>query len=452
MSTICALATAQLNAAIAIIRVSGERAIEICDRITVLKNGKLSGLTAAKERLAYIRDGDRDIDQAMVSVFFAPCSYTGEDMVELYCHGGLFVVQQVLKLLIREGCTLAQRGEFTKRAFLNGKLDLAQAEAVCELIEADTVQAASIAINHIKGRLSKSLNDVYDILTDISAQIAAYCDFPDEGLGQLDEKAVLGQLNTALNRLKKLEAGFETGTVLRDGVDTAIIGAPNAGKSTFLNAMLGYERSIVSDIAGTTRDIVGESVTLGGIRLNLMDTAGIRHGADKLEQLGIKLSKTAIDKAGFIFAVFDSSRKLTDDDYKVIKLIGNKPAVALVNKSDLPKNIDLEYIKENFIHIVEISAQTGSGLGQLEQIVKEIFLKQDIKGTDEIVTNARQMQRISHAARALESAALAMEQGFTADVVAIDINIAMSSLGELTGQAVSEQVIDEVFDRFCVGK
>ena len=232
----------------------------------------------------------------------------------------------------------------------------------------------------------------------------------------------------------------------------AIIGRPNAGKSTLLNAVLGYERSIVSDIAGTTRDIVGESAVLGGVCLNLMDTAGIRKGADKLEQMGIKLSENAINRAGFILAVFDSSRKLTDDDHKVIELIGQKPAVALVNKSDLPKMIDFEYIKTKFKHIVEISAQTGKGLDQLEQTIKEIFLKQEIADAGEVVTSARQMQRISHAARALESAVEAMQAGYTADVIAIDVNDAMASLGELTGQTVSEQVIDEVFEKFCVGK
>lgn len=452
MSTICALSTARFSAAIAIIRVSGQRAIEICQRITVLKKGKLGDLPAQSQRLAQIIGDGRMLDEAMVSVFYAPHSYTGEDMVELYCHGGLFVVQKVMEQLVREGCVVAERGEFTKRAFLNGKLDLAQAEAVCELIESRTEAGRELALRHMQGGLSDKLDKIYNTLTEVGAEIAAYCDFPDEGLGELDEQLVKNQLTGALNQLKKLEQSFDTGAVIRDGVDTAIIGAPNAGKSTLLNAVLGYERSIVSDIAGTTRDIVGESAVLGGVCLNLMDTAGIRKGADKLEQMGIKLSENAINRAGFILAVFDSSRKLTDDDHKVIELIGQKPAVALVNKSDLPKMIDFEYIKVKFKHIVEISAQTGKGLDRLEQTVKEIFLKQEIADTGEVVTSARQMQRISHAARALESAVEAMQAGYTADVIAIDVNDAMASLGELTGQTVSEQVIDEVFEKFCVGK
>ena len=453
MDTICAIATARACAAIGIIRVSGERAFEICNKIIRLKNGNIISAKSAQMRLGYVHDGNADIDQVMCVSFRSPASYTGEDMVEINCHGSVMILNRIMKLLIKNGARSAQAGEFTKRAFLNGKLDLIQAEAVGDLIDAYNQTDAALALSHMSGGLSDEFNEIFNRLIDINTNILAYIDFPDEGLVDVDPCLMIDSLNKILKSLRSLAESFEIGSVIHDGADTAIVGAPNVGKSTLLNAILGYERSIVSKTEGTTRDMISERVTMGGVTLNLCDTAGIRKMAGEIEKRGIEITCRTLKNADLVFAVFDASRSLSDDDKKIIQLCKGKTAVAVLNKCDLTQTIDKKYIRDNFIHIVEISAEQKQGLEKLSEIINKLFLSDKVaieSGT--VITNVRHYERAVKASEYVQAAINTLESGFTPDVASVDITEAASQIGMITGASVSDKIIDEIFSKFCVGK
>lgn len=452
MDTICAIATAHATAAIGVIRVSGENALSICNKILKFKTGDIFSIPSHSMRLCTVSDGKYDIDSVLTAVFPAPKSYTGEDVVEINCHGGIAILDKVMKLLIKNGARAATGGEFTKRAFLNGKMDLLQSEAVIDLINSQTSLDASLALSRISGKLSGEFDSIFNELVSINTDILAYIDFPDE-TEDTDAKTVLTRLCSVYDRLISLEKSFDTGSVIKDGADTVIIGTPNVGKSTLLNAILGYDRAIVSATAGTTRDMVTERAVMGNITLNLCDTAGIRENAEDIEKIGIDIAKRESETADIIFAVFDASRTLEKDDLEIIKLCQNKNAIALINKTDLKEKIDRQYISNNFIHTVDISAIEKSGIDRISDIINEMFLSDKVSvESGMLITNTRHFERVVKAREYVESAKNTLESGFTPDLASIDITEAASEIGQITGASVSERIIDDIFSKFCVGK
>ncbi len=453
MDTICAIATARAASAIGVIRVSGPNAIEICDKIIKLKKGTLSESKTGAMRLARVTDGKTDIDEVLCVVFNAPASYTGENMVEINCHGGVSIIDRVMKLLIKNGARTASGGEFTKRAFLNGKVDLIQAEAVCDLINSTSALDASLALDRMSGRLSKCFNEIFESLTSLNTDILAYIDFPDEGLVDVEDKTVLDTLKSIEQKLEKLEKSFEIGSIIKEGAKTIILGAPNVGKSTLLNAILGYDRAIVSSTAGTTRDMVSEKAIMGGVTLNLCDTAGIRSKAEEIEKIGIDIATKSLEDADLVFVVFDSSRALSDDDMNIVSLAKNKNAIAIINKSDLTQKIDRTYIEDNFVHVVDISASKNLGVDKIADIVRQLFLGGDISVENSmLITNSRHFERVVKAREKTQMAISTIENGFTPDLASIDITEAASEIGQITGMSVAEKIIDDIFAKFCVGK
>ena len=453
MDTICAIATARAASAIGVIRVSGDRAIEICENIIRLKKGVLSESAPYKMRLGRVTDGKMDVDEVLCVIFRAPNSYTGEDMVEINCHGGVSVIDRVMKLLISGGARYATGGEFTKRAFLNGKVDLIQAEAVCDLINSTSALDASLALDRMSGHLSKKFTDIFDTLTSINTNILAYIDFPDEGLYDVDSDTVLASLYDADKKLGVLEKSFEIGSIIKEGANTVILGAPNVGKSTLLNAILGYDRSIVSDTAGTTRDMVSERAVMGGITLNLCDTAGIREKAGEIEKMGIDIATRSLRNADLVFAVFDSARELSEDDVRIIELTKNKNVIAVINKVDLPEKLDREYIAREFLHCVDISAANNEGIEKIAELVKMLVIGDGVSiESDSLITNARHYERVIKAHEKTRAAITTLENGFTPDLASIDITEAASEIGMITGASVAEKIIDDIFSKFCVGK
>ena len=453
MDTICAIATARAPSAIGVIRVSGKDAINICDKIIRLKKGSLANTRPSSMRLARVFDGSTDIDEVLCVTFKAPASYTGEDMVEINCHGGVSIIDRVMKLLIKNGARAATGGEFTKRAFLNGKVDLIQAEAVCDLINSTSALDASLALDRMSGRLSKQFAEIFDTLTSLNTDILAYIDFPDEGLSDVSDETVISTLETVRDKLLKLEQSFKIGSVIKDGANTVILGAPNVGKSTLLNAILGYDRSIVSSTAGTTRDMVSERAVMGKVTLNLCDTAGIRENAEEIEKIGIDIAKNSLENANLVFALFDGARELSSDDKHIIDLTKDKPVIAVINKSDLQEKIDRKYIESNFIHTVDISAANNTGIDKIAQTVEQMFIKGDFNiESDSLLTSARHYERVVKAREKTQDAIQTLKNGFTPDLASIDITEAASEIGQITGMSVAEKIIDDIFSKFCVGK
>lgn len=453
MDTICAIATARATAAIGVIRVSGERSVAVCDSIIKMKTKPLCDIKSSALRLGTVYDGERAIDEVLCAVFRAPNSYTGEDTVEINCHGGIAILERVLRLLIKGGARQAEAGEFTKRAFLNGKLDLVQAEAVGDLIHSQSALDASLALSRMSGRLSRAFDSIFETLVSINTDILAYVDFPEEGLYDVSTESVLAALYDVKKQLAALEKSFDIGSVIKDGATTALVGAPNVGKSTLLNAILGYERSIVSDIAGTTRDTVTERAVMGDVVLNLCDTAGIRDTDGEIEKIGIGIAKQRLEDADLIFAVFDGGRELTYDDREIIQLCAGKTAIAVINKSDLEQKIDEEYIKSRFESTVSISAKEDDGIERIAQIVKRLFVTDQVSvESGMMLTNLRHYQRVVKARELTDSAVLTLESGFTPDLASVDITAAASEIGMITGAGVSDRIIDDIFSKFCVGK
>lgn len=442
--TICAISTAPATAALGIIRVSGPETKAVLQAILnkpVTEPGKACLRRIISEGEVY--------DEAVVTFYQGPRSYTGEDTAELCCHGGLYVLQSVVELLIRKGCRLAQPGEFSKRAFLNGKLDLIKAQAVIDLIEASSRAEQKNALSQLEGHLSRRITEVYNRLVELNTALLAYVDFPEEV--DAPEEDTLQELQQIDAVLTELLAGTNHGQLIKEGLSIAIVGAPNVGKSTLMNQLLGYDRSIVSAIPGTTRDTVTEGCRLGGLKCRLADTAGIRQTADPIEQQGITIARQRAQEAKVVFAVFDGSRPLTEEDKALAQEFGGEQNLAIINKADLPNIIDKEYIKSKFIHCVEISAQNGTGCNILDQWVQQQFTAQDVT-TQGFITSVNQAQRLLESQRYIRQAIAGLEQGFTPDMASLDITEAAAAVGEVTGQTVTDQMIDQIFSRFCVGK
>lgn len=453
--TIAALATGGGLSAIGIIRLSGERAVEIADEV-FKPQGSADMLHAENRRLYYgalKNTKGETIDFGLCTVSRAPNSYTGEDTAEFQCHGSPVLLQEALKALFHAGARQALAGEFTKRAFLNGKMDLTQAEAVIDLIDSETAEAAKNAASQLGRAISRKTDALYDLLVDMLSHFHAVIDYPDEDIDDFRMAEYAGTLAGVEDTLQKLMSTFARGQILREGVQSAIIGRPNTGKSSMLNALLGYERAIVTDIAGTTRDTIEEKVKLGSVLLRLADTAGMRQTEEPVEKIGVERARRAAAEAQLVFAVFDGSDELREEDIEVLQAVSEAPkSIAVVNKSDLKQTVNVSEIEKYVDAVCVISAKTGEGLAALEKTVEAMFSFEDDVPTGEILTNARQADAVSRALLNIQEAQSAMRNGVTPDAVLTVIEAAMEALGEITGKTVRDDVTERIFSRFCVGK
>ena len=452
-SVIAAVATPAGVGGIATLRVSGEKSIEICDRIFRSINGKkLNDLKGYHAAFGKIYDKEQPVDEAVCLVFRAPHSFTGENVVEITCHGGIFVIQKVLRVVLENGAVPAQPGEFSKRAFLNGKMDLSGAEGIMSIISSQGEQGLNASLNLLEGSLSRKIDSVAQSLIDICAHISAWVDYPDEEIEELDENNILDTLSSAHNELKELTDKFDSGMAVTTGVEAAIIGKPNAGKSTLMNLLTGFERSIVTDVKGTTRDVVEETVNIDGCILRLSDTAGIRDTDDTVEKLGVERSREKIKRSAIVLAVFDSGDELTDEDRTLIDLCKEKPVIPILNKSDKETKIDRDYIESTLGRCIEMSAKNGTGLDELRDRVTTLLGTKNFDSNAAMLANERQRQCCLNALSSIEDAVNTLKSGFTLDAAGICIDDAVSALLELTGKRASQAVVDKVFSNFCVGK
>lgn len=449
--TIAAVATGAQVAAIGILRLSGPKSHEIVNTLFRPASGKKM-LDYEDRRLVYggLYDADGSLlDLCMCTVSHAPRTYTGEDTAELQCHGSPILLQTALAECFRLGARQARAGEFTKRAFLNGRMDLSAAEAVADLIDAESAESAKNAAGQLSGAITRKTEAVYELLTDISAHYHAVLDYPDEDIEDFRLESYKADLRRAEHSLDTLLGSFERGRLMTAGIPAAIVGRPNAGKSSLLNALLGYERAIVTDVPGTTRDTIEEKLRLGSLLLRLTDTAGIRDTADAVERLGVERSRLAMECAELVIDVLDGSAALSDEDLALLREAEKRPrAVLVVSKSDLGTVAELP---ETSLPVVVLSARTGEGLDELEKVIRALFPMPAVPA-GEILTNARQAEAVSRALESLRAALSAMEEGRTPDIVLTESEAAMAALGELSGRSVREDVTDRIFRRFCVGK
>lgn len=450
--TIAAVSTGMTVSAIGIIRMTGDNCGEIAGKVFTANNGKtLSDAPNRQLILGSLRDKQgRVIDQCCAIYTRAPHTYTGEDTVEFHCHGSPAVLAAGLESLYIAGAAPAKRGEFTKRAFLNGKLDLTQAEAVIDLIEADTADAAANAAGQVGGVLQKKLLPIYEDLRDLCSHFFAVLDYPDEDIDDFGLANYEAPLKADAKALYAILKTYGQGRILRQGVAAAIVGRPNVGKSSLLNALAGYERVIVTEVAGTTRDTVEETVMLGSTRLRLIDTAGIRDTDDRIEAMGVERSKQAIENSDLVLFVCDGSQSLTEDDRAIIDLCTeHEHAIALINKSDLPQKVEPSDLP--FMQVIEISATTGNGIDLLADTIDTMFAS-NAPCDGSILTNARQYDACRRAYEAILRALQGLKLSQTPDMVLIDVEAAMEAMGEVTGSTVREDITARIFERFCVGK
>lgn len=453
MSTIAAISTGQAAGGIGVVRISGENALSVADRIFKTVSGiKLEKLSGYKAAFGKVFFEEKCVDEAVALVFKAPKSYTGEDVVEISCHGGLLVTKQVLRAALANGAVPAEAGEFTKRAFLNGKMDLTRAESVMNIISAKSEQAKSAALNTLDGALYKKISEISLSLKKIAAQMAAWVDYPDEEIDDLSDEKLKTTLLTAKAELEKLIKSFDIGQIIIEGVETAIVGKPNVGKSTLMNLLSGCEKSIVTSVAGTTRDIVEETVTLGNNVLRLADTAGLHDTQDTVEKIGVDRTRQKLDRASLVLAVFDSSTEIDDEDMEIIKMCNGKNAVAIINKTDLNANFNAEKINKSFENVVYLSAKDRNGIQELEKAIEKTLGTADFDTSAATLMNERQLACCKAALQSIDEAISALEIGMTRDALNVNIDVAVESLDTLTGEKATESVVNEIFSQFCVGK
>ena len=453
MSTIAAVSTPNAVGGIAVIRISGEDALSVAEKIFSPYGNKtvkeMEGYTCAYG-IAH-DDGER-LDDCILTVFRAPHSYTGEDVVELSCHGGLYVTRKVLRAALKNGAVNAEAGEFTKRAYLNGKLDLTQAEAVMDIISAKGERELKMAESLREGAAFKTARKCSDKLLKILGDLAAWADYPEEDIPEVRPENLTAELIAVRDDLRSLVKNYDSGRILREGVATAIIGRPNVGKSTLFNCLSGCARSIVTEIAGTTRDVIEETVRVGDITLRLSDTAGIHETEDVIEGIGVDMAEKMIATSELVIAVFDGSCPLTEDDLYLINKVNNSKTIAVINKTDVEKVIDVSILKDKIQHIVYLSAKESTGVDELHSHIEEILKLNEADFDTATAANERQKKCIDNALEGIESAISSLQIGEMLDAVNILIDEAEQSLLQLTGEKVTDAVVDEVFSRFCVGK
>ena len=449
--TIAAISTPAGEGAIGVIRISGDNAVSVADKVFKSVSGTpLASLPGYHAAYGEIYNGEEFLDNAVALVFKAPKSYTGEDVVEISVHGGALMLRSVLRTILENGAEPATAGEFTKRAFLNGKLDLSKAESIMGLISAENEAGLKMSRAALSGKISQKINQMEKDITLAAASIAAYSDYPDEDIENLSPENFSKMLNNAKLELKTMLNNYDAGKILREGITTAIVGKPNVGKSTLMNLLSGEERSIVTDVAGTTRDIVEETVTLGDITLRLADTAGIHSTDDKVESIGVEKAEQRIDTAQLILAVFDSTSPLDSDDLKILDSVKDKNAIIIINKTDLKSLIN----SDNFrgFKTVEISAKAGKGYNELCDAVLEVTNAKKLKPDSAVLISERQRLCAQKAYNSITESLEALEMGCTMDAVGVCVDDALAALLELTGKRVTNEVSDEIFRRFCVGK
>ena len=454
--TIAAISSAAGNSGIGIIRVSGDEAIEVVDKIfrPANKNKKLANVESHTVHYGHIMDGDKTLDQVLVIVMKNPHSYTGEDTVEIDCHGGMLILKKVLDLVLKNGARTAEPGEFTKRAFLNGRIDLSQAEAVMDLINSKNDFALNSSIEQLKGGVSDAIKDIRkDIIYHIAFIESALDDPEHISLDGYDEE-ITEMLNENIDKISKLVNSFDNGRIMKEGIKTVILGKPNAGKSSLLNLMLGEDRAIVTDIEGTTRDTLEENINFNGLSLKIIDTAGIRDTEDLVEQIGVNKAKEIAKEGDLIIYVVDGSRELDDNDREIIKLINDKQAIILVNKSDMDTVINIDELKKDSNRdVILFSAKNGEGMDQLEEEIRNMFYSGKVTYNDQVyITNARHKEALENALESLKQVKNSVDAGMPEDFYSIDLMDAYTDLGLIIGESVEDDLVNEIFSKFCMGK
>lgn len=456
MNTIAAISTAPGAGGIGIIRMSGQDCFAILEKIfRPYKNEKIEEIKGYHMKYGYIVDKEIEevVDEVLVSFFKAPKSYTTENMCEINSHGGPVVMRRILELCLKNGAEMAEPGEFTKRAFLNGRIDLTQAESIIDIIQSKTEKEAKASAAQLTGCLSKEIKKIRDNIMEVMVDIEASIDYPEYDVEEVSEKQTAKMLRETKISLEKLKDTFQQGKIIKEGIKAVILGKPNVGKSSLLNAMLKEDRAIVTDIEGTTRDTIEEFIEIKGIPLKLIDTAGIRQAKDKVEQLGITKSKELVGEADLVIAMLDSSQKLTKEDEEILDLIKDKKAILILNKSDLKPEIEKEKLQTLKKPIIEISALKKEGIEKLADEIERMFQLNEIQVNDSVfVTNIRHKNMIQKALVDTEKAMDSLQKGLPIDMVAIPIKDILEDLGNITGESVSDNIIQEIFAKFCLGK
>ena len=454
MRTIAAISTSPGIGGIGIIRISGKEAFNIVDKIFKPKNNK--EITGYSMKYGYIVDPktQKKVDEVLVSYFVEPKSYTTENMCEINSHGSNIVMKEILNLCLENGAELAEPGEFTKKAFLNGRIDLSQAEAVIELINSKTEKEAEASINQLEGFLKEEINKIKGKILEILTDIEASIDYPEYDIEEVTNEKALKKLEEIENKLEKLEDSFKNGKIIREGIKTAIIGTPNAGKSSLLNAILKEERAIVTEFEGTTRDTIEEFINIDGIPVKIIDTAGIREANDEVEKIGIKKAKQIAESSDLVIAIFDSSKELSKEDKEILELIKNKKAIIIINKIDIEsRKIEEEYLKKYNKTIIEMSAKNKQGIDNLYKEISNMFNINEINVNEGItVTNVRHAELIRKAKEYSKKAQETIKNNMPIDIIAIDIKEIINCLNTITGENATEDIINEIFKKFCLGK
>lgn len=453
--TIAVISTAPGEGAIGIVRMTGSDSFKISQEIFRPKNTNLDYFEDKKMIYGHIMDGEEIVDEVLVTFMYGPKTYTTEDMVEISCHGGVVPLQRILKLLLKKGARMAEPGEFTKRAFLNGRLDLAQAESVMDLISAKTAKGFDVAFSQLKGELSEKVNDLRDKLVEVMAHLEVCIDYPEEDIEEITYTEVIEKFDFVKSKVELLVKSGETGKIIRDGLSTVIVGKPNVGKSSLLNALLKEARAIVTDIPGTTRDIIEEYVNIGGVPLKIVDTAGIRNTEDVVEKIGVERSKEFFNKADLVIFVLNSGEELSDEDREIMEFIKEKKAIVIINKTDLEQKIQLNEV-ENVLHdkvIIRTSVTNEHGIEDLEKAIVDMIYGGVVKSKENsYVSNVRHMDALEKAFDSMNEAIKAAHDMMPYDFIMVDVKNAYEYLGEISGETIEDDLVTKIFSNFCLGK